>query len=213
MIELYTEATPNGFKATILLEELGLPYTVHHIKIMKGEQFNPGFVKINPNAKIPAIVDTDTDTTVFESSAVMIYLAEKAGRLYPENPGERIEVLQWLMFQTGNLGPMIGQANVFMYLFPEKIPSVIERYQTESNRLLGVLNDRLADREYLSGSYSIADIANWSWARIHAMPGLDVKDKPHLQRWIDVIGERDAVAKGITIPMTLEEMIASIAGG
>lgn len=212
MIELYTAATPNGFKATILLEELGLPYTVHHINIMKGEQFDPKFTKINPNAKIPAIVDTENDVTVFESTALMIYLAEKAGQLYPKEFLARTEVLQWLMFQTGNLGPMMGQANVFIHMFPEKIPSVIERYQTESNRLLGVLNERLAEHEYLAGEYSIADIANWSWARIYAMPALELEDKPHLRRWLDAIGKREAVAKAIKIPMTMEELIASLSG-
>jgi glutathione S-transferase/GST-like protein len=201
MIDLYTAATPNGWKVSILLEELGLPYEVHVLDLSSGAQKEPWFTAINPNGRIPAIVDRDEgDFAVFESGAIMVYLAEKAGRLLPSDPKGRSEAMQWLMFQMGGLGPMMGQANVFTRYFPEQLPSVIDRYRRESRRLLEVLDDRLAGREWLAGDYSIADIANWSWAHTHEWPGVSVEGLDHLQRWMAAIGDRPAVRKGVTVP-------------
>jgi len=201
MIDLYTSATPNGWKASITLEELGVPYTLHALSLSKGDQKTADFLKINPNGRIPAIVDRDEgDFAVFESGALMIYLAEKFGRLLPSDRKGRSEVIQWLMFQMGGLGPMQGQANVFFRYAPEKIPYAIERYQTETKRLYKVLDTRLADREFLCGDYSIADIANWSWASIHFWAGVNISDLPNLQRWIEAIRARPAVQRGIVIP-------------
>ncbi|WP_022976415.1 glutathione S-transferase family protein [Nevskia ramosa] len=213
MIDLYTSATPNGWKASITLEELGVPYTLHALSLSKGDQKTADFLKINPNGRIPAIVDRDEgDFAVFESGALMIYLAEKFGRLLPSDRKGRSEVIQWLMFQMGGLGPMQGQANVFFRYAPEKIPYAIERYQTETKRLYKVLDTRLADREFLCGDYSIADIANWSWASIHFWAGVNISDLPNLQRWIETIRARPAVQRGIVIPepinfgLTAEEL-------
>ena len=201
MIDLYTAATPNGWKASILLEELGVPYTLHPISLSKGEQKQPEFLAINPNGRIPAIVDRDEDDfAVFESGAILIYLAEKYGRFLPTERKARSEVIQWLMFQMGGIGPMQGQANVFFRYAPERIPYAIERYQTETKRLYRVLDGRLADRDYLCGDYSIADIANWSWVSIHFWAGVDIADLPNLQRWIEAIRARPAVQRGIVIP-------------
>ena len=206
MIDLYTAATPNGWKASITLEELVLPYEVHAIDLSSGEQKKPWFTAINPNGRIPAIVDRGNgDFAVFESGAIMIYLAEKAGRLLPTDEKGRSRVMQWLMFQMGGLGPMMGQANVFNRYFPEKIPAAIDRYLRESRRLLEVLDGHLADNEYLAGDYSIADIANWSWAHIHDWPGVDVEDLDHLQRWMDAVGARPAVQRGRAIPPRAED--------
>ena len=205
MIDLYTSATPNGWKASITLEELGAPYTVHPIALMKGDQKQPDFLKINPNGRIPAIVDRDEDNfAVFESGALMIYLAEKYGRLLPTDRKGRSQVIQWLMFQMGGVGPMQGQANVFFRYAPEKIPYAIERYQTETRRLYKVLDARLAEHEYLAGDYSIADIANWSWVSIHFWAGVDIGDLPHLQRWIEAIRTRPAVQRGIVVPEPID---------
>ena len=206
MIDLYTANTPNGIKVSIALEELGLPYTVHAIDLGVGEQKQPWFLKINPNGRIPAIVDRDAgDFAVFESGAILVYLAQKTGRLMPRDPKGRSLVMQWLMFQMGGLGPMMGQANVFTRYFPEQLPSVIERYRRESRRLLEVLDDRLADRDYLAGDYSIADIANWSWAKSYEWPGVDISDLANLQRWLDRIAARPAVEKGRNIPPRAED--------
>ena len=201
MIKLYTAATPNGWKASVALEEMGLPYEVHSLDLMKGDQKKPEFLAINPNGRIPAIVDTDEDDfAVFESGAVMIYLAEKTGQLLPADAKGRSRVIQWLMFQMGGVGPMMGQANVFFRYMPEKIQPAIDRYQNESKRLLTVLDKQLADNEFLAGDYSIADIANWCWARTHAWSGVDIDDLPDLKRWLDQIGQREAVAKGVRVP-------------
>ena len=211
MIDLYTAATPNGWKASITLEELVLPYEVHAIDLSSGEQKKPWFTAINPNGRIPAIVDRGNgDFAVFESGAIMIYLAEKGGRLLPADEKGRSRVMQWLMFQMGGLGPMMGQANVFNRYFPEKIPAAIDRYLRESRRLLEVLDGHLADNEYLAGDYSIADIANWSWAHIHDWPGVDVEDLDHLQRWMDAVGARPAVQRGRAIPPRAEDDEARI---
>ncbi len=207
MIDLYTASTPNGWKASITLEELGLPYEVHAIDLMKGEQKQPDFLKINPNGRIPAIVDRDEDNfAVFESGAVMIYLAEKTGKLMPTDAKGRSRVIQWLMFQMGGVGPMMGQANVFFRYFPEKIQPAIDRYQNESKRLFTVLDGHLKDNQYLAGDYSIADIANWSWVRTHKWSGVAIDDLPNLQRWVDELAERPACQAGIKVPMDLSEL-------
>jgi GST-like protein len=207
MIELYTAPTPNGWKVSIALEELGLPYAAHLIDILKGVQKEPWFLAINPNGRIPAIVDRDADDfAIFESGAILIYLAEKTGRLMPRDAKGRSLVLQWLMFQMGGVGPMMGQANVFFRYFPEKIAPAIERYQNEVKRLLGVLDGRLKDHEYLAGDYSIADIANWSWVRTHNWSGVAIGDFPHLKRWLDTIAMRPAAQKGITVPFEIKTM-------
>jgi len=201
MIDLYTSPTPNGYKVTITLEELGLPYTVHPIDLSSGAQKEPWFTAINPNGRIPAIVDRGNgDFAVFESGAIMLYLAERAGKLIPADEKGRSRVVQWLMFQMGGLGPMMGQANVFSRYFPEAIPAAIDRYRRESRRLLEVLDGHLATHEYLAGDYSIADIANFAWARIHEWPGVDISGLDHLQRWMDAIAARPAVQRGVRIP-------------
>jgi len=201
MIELHTAGTPNGWKVSIALEELGMPYAVLPVDIMNGEQKRPAFLKINPNGRIPAIIDTDEDNlAIFESGAILIHLAEKAGRLIGHDTASRSRVLQWLMFQMGGIGPMMGQANVFFRYFPEKIQPAIDRYQGEVRRLLGVLDGQLAVHEYLAGEYSIADIANWSWVRIHDWGGVGIDGLPHLQRWLDAIEARPAVQRGVRVP-------------
>ena len=201
MIDLYTAATPNGWKASITLEELGLDYAVHAIDLASGEQKQKPFVEMNPNGRIPVIVDrANHDFIVFESGAIMLYLAERAGRLIPADEKGRSRVVQWLMFQMGGLGPMMGQANVFARYFPEKIPAAIDRYLRESRRLLEVLDSHLAGNEWLAGDYSIADIANFSWAHIYEWPGVDISGLDHLQRWMDAIAARPAVQRGLAVP-------------
>jgi glutathione S-transferase len=201
MIDLYTAATPNGWKASITLEELGLPYRVHAIDLSAGEQKQPPFLEMNPNGRIPVIIDrADDDFIVFESGAIMLYLAERAGKLIPSDEKRRSRVVQWLMFQMGGLGPMMGQANVFARYFPEKIPAAIDRYLRESRRLLEVLDGRLADNEWLAGDYSIADIANFSWAHIHEWPGVDIDGLDNLKRWMEAIAARPAVQRGLAVP-------------
>ena len=201
MIDLYSAATPNGHKISIALEELALPYALHPLELDKKVQKEPWFLAINPNGRIPAIIDRAAgDFAVFESGAILAYLAEKTGRLMPSDPKGRSLVLQWLMFQMGGIGPMMGQANVFYRYFPEKIQPAIDRYQGESRRLFTVLDTRLKDNEYLAGDYSIADIANWAWVRIHKWSGVSVEGLPHLTRWLAAIGARPAVQKGLTMP-------------
>jgi GSH-dependent disulfide-bond oxidoreductase len=200
-IDLFTWATPNGWKASCTLEELQMPYTLYPVDIMKGQQREPTYVKLNPNCRIPTIVDRGTgDFAVFESGAIMIYLAEKAGRLLPTEFKARSRVVQWLMFQMGGVGPMQGQANVFFRYFPERLPSAIARYQNEVKRLYGVLDRQLAENEWLAGEFSIADIANWCWCRIHNWAGVDVDDLPNLQRWMAAIEQRPGCAKGVRVP-------------
>lgn len=200
-IELFTASTPNGIKASITLEELELPYTVTPISLSERVQKEEWFLKINPNGRIPAIIDHDNDDfTVFESGAILIYLARKAGRLLPsELKGESL-VMQWLMFQMGGLGPMMGQANVFFRYAEEKIPYAINRYQREVCRLLEVLDHRLGEAEYLAGEYSIADIANWSWARSYEWSGVAIDGLDNLRRWLDAIATRPAVERGRQVP-------------
>jgi GSH-dependent disulfide-bond oxidoreductase len=201
MIDLYTSPTPNGWKVSILLEEIGLPYTVKPIRLEMLEQKQEWYLKLNPNGRIPTIVDHDEGGfAVFESGAILVYLAEKSGKLMPADRKGRSIVMQWLMFQMGGIGPMQGQANVFYRYAPEKIPYAIERYQKETKRLYRVLDRRLADHEYLAGDYSIADIATWPWVILHGWAGVDVDDLPNLERWITKVGERPAVVKGRSIP-------------
>ena len=205
MIQLYTAATPNGHKISVLLEELGVDYNVHVIDFDKNEQKSKKFLNINPNGRIPAIVDTEADAdgdefAVFESGAIMIYLADKYGQFLPSETKARSQVIQWLMFQMGGVGPMMGQANVFYRYFPEKIPAAIERYQKEVKRLFSVLDTHLADNSYLAGDYSIADMANWCWVHTHEWSGVDIEPYKHLKRWVAEIATRPAVQKGISVP-------------
>jgi len=200
-IELFTAATPNGIKASIALEELEMPYTVHAIDLNGRVQKEDWFLAINPNGRIPAIIDHDNDDfAVFESGAILIYLARKAGRLLGEGADNESLVMQWLMFQMGGLGPMMGQANVFFRYAEEKIPYAIDRYQRETRRLLEVLDRRLGEVEYLAGDYSIADIANWSWARSHEWSGVSIYGLGHLDRWLQAIAARPAVQRGQAVP-------------
>ena len=199
MIELYTSATPNGQKIHILLEETGLPYRLHWVDLRKGEQFDPEFLKISPNNKIPVILDRDgpggEPFSVFESGAILIYLAEKTGKFLPAEPRARTRVLEWLMFQVGGVGPMLGQAHHFRAYAREKIPYAIERYTNEGARIYRVLDKRLSEQEYLAGDYSIADMAVFPWIRLHERQGQDMADHPHLSRWFDAIAARPAVAR------------------
>ncbi|MGB5622159.1 MAG: glutathione S-transferase N-terminal domain-containing protein [Gammaproteobacteria bacterium] len=200
-IELFTAATPNGIKVSIALEELALPYTVHAIDLGSRAQKEDWFLAINPNGRIPAIIDHDNnDFAVFESGAILVYLARKAGRLLGEGADNESLVMQWLMFQMGGLGPMMGQANVFFRYAEEKIPYAIDRYQRESRRLLEVLDRRLGEVEYLAGDYSIADIANWSWARSYEWSGVNIDGLEHLERWLQAIAGRPAVERGQVVP-------------
>jgi glutathione S-transferase len=210
MIELFTAPTPNGWKASITLEELGLPYKVRRIDFDKMEQKEPWYLEINPNGRIPTIVDHGNGGfAVFESGALMIYLAEKAGGLLPTDVKGRSLVIQWLMFQRGGIGPMMGQANVFYRYAPERIPYAIDRYQREVRRLFEVLETRLIDHEFLAGDYSLADIANWSWVRGYKWSGVTLDGLPNLERWLEAIGERPAVKRGVDVPepVDLDEML------
>jgi glutathione S-transferase len=200
-LSLYTAATPNGHKISIMLEELGVPYTLHALQLGRGDQKQPDYVAKNPNARIPTLVDHEADDfTVFESGAILVYLAEKFGRFLPADPKGRSLVLQWLMFQMAGVGPMMGQAGVFFRYAEEKIPFAINRYQNEVRRLFGVLDTRLGASTYLAGDYSIADIATYPWVAGHAWVGVDVDDRPHLQRWLADIAQRPAVQRGMAIP-------------
>ncbi len=200
-IELFTASTPNGIKVSIALEELELPYTLRAIDLGAGEQKQDWFLALNPNGRIPVIIDHDNDHfTVFESGAILIYLANKTGRLKGSDEKNQSEVLQWLMFQMGGLGPMMGQANVFYRYAEEKIPFAIGRYQREVRRLLEVLDTRLKGRQFLAGDYSIADIANWSWAKSHAWSGVDIEGLENLKRWLEDISKRPAVERGAKVP-------------
>ena len=203
-IELYTWSTPNGRKISIALEELGLDYSVHPINIGKGEQHAPDFLKISPNNKIPAIVDPEgpdgAPISLFESGAILMYLADKTGKLMPEVPRARYEALQWLMWQMGNYGPMLGQAHHFRRFAKEKIPYAIDRYTNETRRLYGVLDKRLKEVEYVAGDYSIADIATFPWAARHEWHGIALEDFANVKRWYDAIAARPAVAKGMAVP-------------
>jgi GSH-dependent disulfide-bond oxidoreductase len=201
MIDLYTAATPNGHKVSIALEELELPYELRVLSLSGGEQKRPEFLAISPNGRIPAIVDRgEGDFAVFESGAILVYLAEKTGRLMPADAKGRSRVMQWLMFQMGGIGPMMGQANVFYRYLPEKIQPAIDRYQGEVRRLFGVLDMQLDGREYLAGDYSIADIANWAWVRTHKWSGVALDGLPNLERWAARLSARPACQRGIDVP-------------
>jgi glutathione S-transferase len=205
VIDLYTAETPNGWKASIMLEEVGLPYTVKALRLDKLEQKQEAFLRINPNGRIPAIVDRDEgDFPVFESGAILLYLAEKTGKLLPADRKGRSRAIQWLMFQMSGVGPMQGQANVFFRYAPERIEYAIQRYQNETKRLYTVLDRQLADHEYLAGDYSIADVATWPWVSIHGWAGVSVDDLPHLQRWLASVGERPAVQRGRAVPKSAQ---------
>lgn len=202
-IDLYYWPTPNGWKITIMLEELGAPYTVHYVNISRGDQFEPDFLKIAPNNRMPAIVDPDgpdgAPISVFESGAILQYLGRKFQAFYPTEERARVEVDQWLFWQMGGLGPMAGQANHFRNYAPEKIPYGIDRYTNEVNRLYGVMNRRLADREFLAGAYSIADMACVGWVRQHEGNGQDLADFPNLKRWFETLSTRPAVIRGFEV--------------
>ncbi|MFL5005484.1 MAG: glutathione S-transferase family protein [Microvirga sp.] len=204
MIELHTWSTPNGRKVSIMLEELGLPYSVHPVNIGKDEQFRPEFLAISPNNKIPAIVDPDGPGgkrfALFESGAILIYLGEKTERLIPTDPATRYAALQWLMFQMGGLGPMLGQTHHFLRAAPEPVPYAIKRYKDETRRLYGVLDKRLAEAEHLAGEYSIADIASYPWVARHEWHQIELGDFPNVKRWYDAIGARPAVQRGMKVP-------------
>jgi GSH-dependent disulfide-bond oxidoreductase len=204
MIELHTWSTPNGRKVSIMLEEVGLPYSVHPVNIGKDEQFRPEFLAISPNNKIPAIVDPDGPGgkrfALFESGAILIYLGEKTGRFIPKDPATRYVALQWLMFQMGGLGPMLGQTHHFLRAAPEPVPYAIKRYKDETRRLYGVLDKRLAEAEHLAGEYSIADIASYPWVARHEWHQIELGDFPNVKRWYDAIGARPAVQRGMKVP-------------
>ncbi len=200
MIDLYTFTTPNGRKASIMLEEVGLPYNVHKIDITKNDQFTPEYIAINPNSKIPAIIDQETGITVFESGAILIYLAEKTGKLLPSDQKGKFQVIEWLMLQMGSIGSMAGQLNYFKKYAPEKISYAIERYEKETLRLYGVLNKQLSDNEFICKDYSIADVATYPWIAIYESQGLTLDNHPHLKRWVETIQQRPAVEKGMKVP-------------
>lgn len=211
MIDLYSAATPNGHKVSIALEELKLAYQLHLLDLAKNEPKAAWFLKINPNGRIPAIVDQAAENfAVFESGAILIYLAEKTGQLLPTDAKGRSLVLQWLMFQMGGIGPMMGQANVFYRYFPQKIPAAIDRYQGEVKRLLGVLDTQLAAHEYLAGDYSIADIANFTWVRMHGWAGVSIDTLPNVRRWLNTIKQRPAVQKGLLMPVSSIDLEADL---
>ncbi len=200
MIDLYTWTTPNGRKVSIALEEMGLPYTVHSIDIGKNEQFAPDFLKISPNNRIPAIVDRDESYSLFESGAILMYLAEKTGKLMPKDRQARYRVTEWLMWQMGGVGPMLGQAHHFLHFNKGKAPYAEERYGAEAKRLYKVLNTRLEGNEYVAGEYSIADIAIFPWLARYEWQGIDMNDFPNVKRWYLEIAKRPAVIKGYAVP-------------
>lgn len=203
MIDLYYWPTPNGHKIPIMLEETGLEYRVRPVNMLRGEQFRPAFLKINPNNKIPAIVDRDgpgrRPLALFESGAILQYLAEKSGKLLPRDVRRRYEVLQWLTFQVANVGPMFGQCGHFLGYAPKRIPYAIKRYRNETLRLYGVMDRRLARVEFLGGRYSIADIATWPWVHVRWLHKIDLDEFANVRRWYDVIGRRPAVKRGVAL--------------
>ena len=208
MIDLHTASTPNGHKASCTLEELGLEYTVHPINLGAGDQKTESFLRMNPNGRIPVIVDRGNDDfTVFETGAIMIYLAERAGKLLPTEQKQRSRVMQWLMFQMGGVGPMMGQANVFYRYFPEKIQPAIDRYQNECRRLFEVLDLQLGRSEWLADDYSIADIANWCWVRTYRWSGVSREGLENLDRWLAVMKEKPGLRKGIQIPESADNLL------
>jgi len=207
MIDLYTWTTPNGRKVSIMLEESGLPYTVHPIDIGKDEQFAPAFLKVSPNNKIPAIVDHDADIAMMESGAILIYLAEKSGKFLSTNLRTRLKTLEWLMFQMGGVGPMLGQAHHFLHFKPDVSDYASKRYAEEAKRLYGVMDRRLGEVPYLAGSdYSIADIATWPWISRFEWQRIDLNDYPNVRRWYVDITARPAVQKGYDVPKKVSDI-------
>ncbi|MCX7159086.1 MAG: glutathione S-transferase N-terminal domain-containing protein [Proteobacteria bacterium] len=204
MIELHTWTTPNGRKVSVMLEECGLPYTAHKVNIGQNEQFKPEFLAISPNNRIPAIVDSDGPDGkpfhLFESGAILVYLAGKTGKFLPTSTKGKYEALQWLMWQMGGVGPMFGQAHHFLRAAPEQVPYGIKRYTDEARRLYGVLDRRLAEAAYLAGEYSIADIATYPWIARHEWHKVDLAEFPNVKRWYDTIGRRPAVVRGMAVP-------------
>src|SRR5271156_4059298 len=206
-IDLYTASTPNGWKVSVFLEEIGLPYNVHKIDLAKGDQKKPEFLRICPNGRIPAIIDRGNgDFAVFETGAILLYLARKTGKLLPKDEKGESRVTQWLMFQMAGIGPMMGQANVFFRYFPEKIPAAISRYQNESRRLFEVLDRRLGESEWLAGEYSIADIANWCWVRTYRWSGVSIDGLTNLRRWMDAMKARPACQRGVEVPFKIPNL-------
>lgn len=205
MINLFFWPTPNGKKISIMLEECGLPYSVHLVNIGKGDQFKPEFLAISPNNRIPAIVDTETGISLFESGAILMYLAEKSAKLMPADQDNRYEVLQWLFWQVAGLGPMAGQLSHFVNYAPESVPYAQQRYQDEYDRLLCVMNTRLLDRDYLAGEYSIADIASLPWVLSHKRLGADLGKFPRLRHWYDALKDRPAVQRGLDVGSDLRK--------
>ena len=203
MIDLYTWSSPNGLKVRIMLEETGLDYELHPVNLGEGEHKKPDYLAINPNGKIPAIVDRDgpggDEVTIFESGAILLYLAEKSGEFLPEDPAGRWLATSWLMFQMAGLGPSLAQAGYYLNRAPEPVPHAVERSINEAERLYGVVEKRLAEAEFLAGAYSIADIASYPWMRNHQRFGLDIGDFPNVQRWLQTIGERPAVLRGLEV--------------
>ena len=197
-LTLFTAPTPDGYKVSIALEELGLPYQVEALDLAGGAQKRPAFLKLNPNGKVPALLDDDF--AIMESGAILVWLADRAGKLLPAEPRPRSEVLQWLFLQVGSLGPMMGQANLFTHFWPEKLPTVQARYLGEVQRLFAILDARLADRDYLAGDYSIADIAHFCWVRTAGWTGVDTTPFPHLSAWVERIAARPAVQRGLKVP-------------
>ena len=204
MIDLYSWSTPNGQKAQIMIEETGLEYSLHPVNLGEGEQHAPEYLAVNPNAKIPAIIDHDGPggeaLPIFESGAILLYLAEKSGLFLPTEPQPRWQAISWLMFQMGGVGPMLGQAGYFRNLAPEPVPAAIERFTREAGRLFGVIDLRLAEAEFLAGEYSIADIACFPWMRVHQRLGIDVEDYPNVAGWLQTINARPAVKRGLALP-------------
>jgi len=201
MIDFYTWSTPNGRKVSIMLEEVGLPYTVHAIDINKNEQFQPHFLKVSPNNRIPAIVDTDTGQTLFESGAILMYLADKTGRFWPKTGEAHWRTVEWLMWQMGGFGPMLGQVHHFVKYNAGKAPYAEERFAKEGHRLYGVLDRRLAISEYVAGDYTIADMAIWPWASRFEWQGVNLAEYPNVLRWYRAIAARPAVQKGYHVPV------------
>lgn len=206
MIKLYTAPTPNGYKVSCLLEMLQIPYEYELVNLLEKEQFSDQFKMKSPNSKIPAIEDTENNFALAESGAIMIYLADKAGKMLPKSGTERYEVLQWIMFQMGHIGPMMGQANVFYRYLPEKIPAAISRYQNECRRLYEVMDNRLSNQQWLCKEFSIADLANWCWIRTHRWSGIKMDGLDHLERWLKEIKGMPGIKEGLDIPIPLTEL-------
>ena len=206
MIKLYTAPTPNGYKVSCLLEMLQMPYEYELVNLLEKEQFSDQFKNISPNSKIPAIEDTENNFALAESGAIMIYLADKAGKMLPKSGTERYEVLQWIMFQMGHIGPMMGQANVFYRYLPEKIPAAISRYHNECRRLFEVMNNRLSIQQWLCEEFSIADLANWCWVRTYNWSGIKMDGLDHLERWLKEIKDMPGIKEGLDIPIPLTEL-------